>query len=472
VTDLESEFNHRRELALKNWVAKLGQRLKMITLGGWTVLVLLTAVFQRVILWIQYRPISYGDSPSYWRLANAIREGWNAYDGTRTPGYPLVLVALGSDELVYLTQLAMGVAVTALLFGMAWLTSQRAWFAGFVGLAHTLNLPQLFFEANILSETATSFWLALSLGIIFLWVYQPEQRTPWLALVLGISTSLAWLTRPLFVFLPAWLAIFLLWSGLDRRKNLSLARHFALTAVFLLPVALTLAGWVSFIHSRFGDWSLTTMTGYHLVQHTGHFFEYVPDKHAAIRDTYIEYRDRQIARHGNQTNTIWEAIPEMQEVSGASFYELSRVLSRISIQLILEHPQLYLANVLKGWWYFWRVPIYWSPESIQWSWIGQVLKPLALLERLTLFAINLAFLASSLAVLAVTRLRKFLHISPALWCLAGTVWAASVAQTLIDHGDNPRFLVPLQSFVVLWVFWIIWRMLHQFIKTGTKAWTG
>ena len=78
------------------------------------------------------------------------------------------------------------------------------------------------------------------------------------------------------------------------------------------------------------------MTGYNLIQHTGNYFEYVPDEYASLRDTYIKYRDAHIAQFGTQTNAIWDAIPEMSKVSGYSFYALSRVLARISIDLILQ----------------------------------------------------------------------------------------------------------------------------------------
>jgi hypothetical protein len=40
--------------------------------------------------------------------------------------------------------------------------------------------------------------------------------------------------------------------------------------------------------------------------------------------------------------------------------------------------------------------------------------------------------------------------------LAGTVWVASVVQTLVDHGDNPRFLVPLQAVVFLPLIRLRW----------------
>jgi len=46
--------------------------------------------------------------------------------------------------------------------------------------------------------------------------------------------------------------------------------------------------------------------------------------------------------------------------------------------------------------------------------------------------------------------------------LAGTamVLGISVVQTLLDHGDNPRFLVPLQMTVILVVSVIV----HELLK--------
>ena len=71
-------------------------------------LVLLVAVGVRGWLWFSYRPVSYSDTHSYRRLADAIHSPmWNTYDGTRTPGYPLMLAFLGPDERVYLVQLVM-----------------------------------------------------------------------------------------------------------------------------------------------------------------------------------------------------------------------------------------------------------------------------------------------------------------------------------------------------------------------------
>jgi len=62
------------------------------------------------------------------------------------------------------------------------------------------------------------------------------------------------------------------------------------------------------------------------------------------------------------------------------------------------------------------------------------------------------------------KLRQVWNLKPMLWIMTATVCATSIVQTLLDHGDNPRFLVPLQSLVIFWVLWIIyhsWFILKQ-----------
>jgi hypothetical protein len=207
------------------------------------------------------------------------------------------------------------------------------------------------------------------------------------------------------------------------------------------------------------------MTGYHMIQHAGNYFEYLPDEYAALRDTYLKYRQAHIVEYGTQTNTIWEAIPEMQKVSGLTFYDLSRTLNRLSIWLIVRHPGLFLRNVLEGWWMFWRAPVYWQAEAFRLPILAKIAAPLVLVERGLLVAANLVFVIASLPALFLKRL---MPVEAAhrlfLWCLVGTIWIGSVVQSLLDHGDNPRFLVPMQSLVVLWLLWFaarIWLIVRK-----------
>ena len=54
-----------------------------------------------------------------------------------------------------------------------------------------------------------------------------------------------------------------------------------------------------------------------------------------------------------------------------------------------------------------------------------------------------------------------------LLLFGGLIWLSSVAQTLPDHGDNPRFLIPLQSWVVFCVLWLAWSAI-QSLKRQSK----
>ncbi len=440
------------------------------TLGIW-VAVILVAFGVRGWLWLTYHPVSFSDTHSYRRLANAIyNPNWRGYDGTRTPGYPLIMALFGSDRRIYLAQLAMGLGITLLLFYIGWQVTGKAWCGGVLALAHSLNLGQLLFEADLLTETPTTLWIMLSLAGVAFWLYHPKRRSIGLACGIGITTTAAALTRPLFIYLPFWVLLYLVVDGRRLRINIPTIKT---TLAFLVPVALLFGVWINFIHARFHDWALTTMTGFHMVQHTGGYFEYVPDKYAALRDTYIKYRNAQIAQNGTQTNAIWDAIPEMTKVSGMTFFDLNRLLIRISTRLILDHPDLFLRDCVEGWWMFWRSPVYWSQGAFRSPGMGAVTNLAIRIERPFLWAANVLFIVLSLlsAGLAVwpprklpahgpvARLRSMAVRMPAfIWCVAGCIWVASILQTLLDHGDNPRFLVPLQSLVVLWVLWYGWQL--------------
>jgi hypothetical protein len=444
----------------------------------WVFIVFIAALISRLFILLYYRPISYSDTPSYRRLAEAVLKGFANYDGTRTPGYPLFLALVGGDQSVWLVQLLLGFITTFLLFYIGWKLTDKPWFGGLVALFHTLNFGQLFFESSLLTESLTTFLMVLTIAGVLYWFLYPKYRTTWMSFSLGLISTLTLLVRPLFIYLPFLLFIFLILEsqhqsthlindqGTQAEKEPAFSSHlqWRYGIAFILPVILLLGGWIAFIQARFGDWSLTTMTGYHLIQHTGSFFEYVPDEYAALRDTYIQYRDIHIAEYGTQTNTIWEAIPEMSRVSGYNFYDLSKVLTRISIQLISKHPYLYIKSAISGWWMFWRAPVYWSPDALRFSWLIGGVNIAIQIQRAILFFINLIFIFSSLyfalsECMAVIRHKPFQvrlrfdkptrHMY--FWFLLAIIWIASILQTLLDHGDNPRFLIPLQSMVVLWV---------------------
>jgi 4-amino-4-deoxy-L-arabinose transferase-like glycosyltransferase len=437
-------------------LANFLSRLDRIPTRTWFWVVLAVAGIQRLLLWLFYPVVSLNDTGSYRRSAEAILGGWEQYDGTRTPGYPAFMALAGSDERVYTAQLLLGFITTLLFFYIGWKLTGRGWFGALAALLHTFNAQQILFEADLMTETLATFWIALTFaGMTYLLEDQPdgEKRKTWQLIfasaLTGLAAGLALITRPLYIYLPFWMAFFLLVGWRSRKWSLRWAAAF----VALLPGLVIAGWWVNFIHDRFNMWSLSAMTGYHLIQHTGVFFEYVPDDYAALRDTYLSFRDARIAEYGTQTNTIWDAIPEMQKATGESFYGLSRLIQKISIQLILEHPLLYARNVALGWSWFWKVPVYWSAASIENPVLVTLARGLILIERGLLFGINMIFIFGSITLVVVKKFRQMVKVKPFIWFSIGAVWIASILQSMLDHGDNPRFLIPMQSLVVLIVLW-------------------
>ncbi len=417
----------------------------------WFFLVAGLAAAERIGLYLVYRPAIYSDTHSYRRLAGAIRQGWHGYDGTRTPGYPLFLALCRTEEGAYLAQLVLGLLTTLLVFYLGWRVSQKGWFGALAALAHSLNPQQLFFEASLITESLTTFLLACALAGLAHLLYarpHPGLGSGACALAIGLAGGLTALVRPLFVFLPVWLALFLLFGNdsVSRRPRWGLALTAAVSGLALLAL------WAGFLYQRFGRWGLTTMTGYHLVQHTGVFFEYVPDRYAPLRDTYLAYRARRLAETGQSNNAIWEAIPAMQQASGLSFYDLSDTLARLSYQLIRRHPMLYLRNVVEGWFWFWKAPVYWSPTLFVSPVYGEVVRRWVNVAHVGLIVSNGLFLAG-VAVFLWRGWRVRWPENPFLYCLTGAILTTSLLQTLLDHGDNPRFAVPLQTFILLLVLW-------------------
>ncbi len=422
------------------------------TLKTWLTVVVVTALLLRVVLFLIYPEVSYNDTASYRRSANAILDGMVNYDGTRTPGYPAFMALLGPDRAIYAAQLILGFCITLAWFTMGWKLSGSPVFGALAALAHTLNPGQILFEANLLTETLATFWLVLALAGAFVWLEYPKRRTVWLGLGIGLASSLATWVRPLFIFMPIWLAVCLAISFKEKKLKIDWKPLVTILAV----MAVVIGGWMGWVKNRFDLFSLTTMTGYHLVQHTGYYFEDVPDEYAEIRDIYLEYRNARIEERGSQGNTIWDAIPAIMEATGYGFIPLSQVLQKISIQLILTHPWQYLGHVLKGWWFFWRAPVYWDVSAVSSAVLARALEYLILAARGLLFGANLIFILTSVGALFSKRLRALWSICPFHWLLAGSVWATAVASSLMDHGDNPRFLVPLQTAVVFWVLWLAW----------------
>jgi len=451
------------------------------SLRTWLGIVLTVAILARAGLWLTY-PLAQGnDTPTYLHLASSLKNnnGFDRYNGTRTPGYPIFLMLTGSNERIYAFQLCLGLLTTLLVFYIAWRVSRRAWFAGLLALTHTLNLGQIFFEATLLSEAVATFLLFFVLAcLVYLLKFprvparaenppitpQPGQagavtRILAVALALGLATAGLALTRPLFAFIPFWGALFLLafWRAPFKLR-------LGATALAALPALLVLLLWINFIYTHFNIIGMDSIGGYHLVNHTTSFFELAPTEYAPIRDTFLQFRAQHVARTGSPINTIWDAIPTLMTQTRLNYYSLGRLMGVISFRLIREHPWLYLQNLALGWWWFWRVGVFWLPEAFSSSSLRILAAGLMMVERLGLFGINLLFLTGSL-VSFWPKIRSRFRMDLFMWFALSAIWVTSILQTLAEHGDNARFLAPMQTLVILiiasWFLEILPKRLTQ-----------
>ena len=375
---------------MKSFMAEADSTKRPGNLWKWLTGLLVVCILERVVMFLIYPPVSYSDTGSYRRLAETVLNGWVNYDGTRTPVYPVFLAIIGSDRAVVASQMILGILITLMVFYLGYQLSHQVIFAGMAALGHTLNLNQVLFESNLITETLATFWVVLALLGAGMWIFYQDKRSLWFGFAIGLAASLAALTRPLFVFLPIWLAIFLAFftKGLKIRFDWR-----PMASTFVLGMAV-IGAWMNYIHKNFYIWNMSSMAGFNMIQHTGYYFDYVPDKYASLRDTYIKFRDERIAKYGTQGNAIWEAIPEMQKASGYSFYEMSAILSRLSIRLIREHPDLYLKYVIKGWWMFWLAPVYYLKANMPSEMIGEIFRYLVYVERGLLVGANILFIFS------------------------------------------------------------------------------
>lgn len=433
---------------------------------AWFIGLILLNLLIRFGLWLTYEPIFFGDTDSYLRLGEWILgTGERGFDGTRVPGYPLFVALFGLDpQHIWLGQMGLGVAISGMLFYLGWRSTGKAWAGFLLGVIYSVIPGQILFEANLLTETLTTSLIILSL-VLFQCMMSRRLLAERVILgaLLGISTSLVGMVRPLFF--PLTLIVFpFIWFGLrgTYRQRITLAAVYSIFPVFIQ------GGWLLYMRTSWDVLSPTTMAGFSMVQHTGGYFDYLPDEYAAIRDTYIEYRDAQIAERGVQTNAIWEAIPAITEASGIGFYDLERELYRLSWMLIRQHPELYGQNVFKGWINFWKAPVYWQPEQLASGWIRSAIQGLAWFGRGVSVLANILFLILSLGVVISLKLRSSIRMGPLLWLSLAAVWLISIVQTLLDHGDNPRFLVPMQMMVFFVVMVAIVSIReHLEMKKGT-----
>jgi hypothetical protein len=399
----------------------------------------------RAILLIFYVPTTNPDTETYQLFADQLSNlDFTHYNGQRTPGYPLLILLAGNDHFVlWIIQSFMALATSLLIYFLVSAhTTSRLW-ALAAGLLSLTALNLLFFEAAVFTEVASAFLLALT---CYLFIRLVKRNTSiGFALIVGGVTSLLALTRPQYIF--AILLLPILTVFFIRRRGLIIA--LTVFASASVPVA----GWMAFNKLELGRYTLTTLLGYNLSNHTGAFMEYAPDKYSEIRDIYLKYRKQKTEETGSHHMTIFWARKELLEKTGMSEVDLSRQFQQLSVQLIKEYPSLYLQSVAKAWFSFWAVPNYWELDKLKSRQLAEVLQWAWKIQHPIYRIFNILFMLMSLALLwqllrHPASAREQLE-TPLL--LSAIVIGCSVVQALVEYGDNPRYFIPNQPLVIAFV---------------------
>jgi 4-amino-4-deoxy-L-arabinose transferase-like glycosyltransferase len=397
------------------------------------------ALAARICFALLYSPAEAQDSARYLRFAEQIRAfDFTAYDGARTPVYPLFLALLPENRhAIWLAQSALGIATTVLLYLLVASCTGSVRLGLIAGLLHALCLNHIALESLVSTEA-----LATCLIVLAVWRAHKLQLGPvrgrQLVLV-GLVCAAAALTRPMCVVLGVAVLLFLMFVDVPRR--LTAACVFA--SAFAAPLVL----WAAFNERTVNYFGLSTLMGYNLTQHSGAFIENAPAEYSTLRDIYLKHRERNIAEKHTHSMTIWRAMDEMKRATGLNDAELSRRLGKMSITLFARYPRLYLHSVVRSWAFFWAVPTDWQPELAR---VPDAETALGVLWWAQAWAFRMAyalFLVIALPVVwwAVTHGRTRSNPSLTAGLMVTTVLLSSFIQALFEYGENQRYALPTQS---------------------------
>lgn len=421
---------------------------------------ILLALGIRLFLLFTYQPLYGNDAPSYAALADMIQTGdFSEYNGRRTPGYPLFMLMMNSDnQWIRLAQNMAGCLSLWLIYGLARRFLPAMANAGLLlFLAISIQFP--FYEAMIQTEALAGLAIVASLCCFAVSGRRPAGRL----LLASAIASLGALVRPHLVIIPPlYGALHLFRSHADRRR---LSRELAAIA---LPAAVLIGGWVGFNYAKLSRPTFSTLPRGDLMAHMISYVNDADDKYGSVKQAFVEayaaMKDTVLAADDNRSGYMSFAYAKMGAKGGGTFLETSDVVHDMALDLIRKHPLGYAKNALGAWLRFWRVHIIVYPECFS----GR-----SRLYDLTMAAwmpIKLGWLAVNVLFFLFLPLWPFLpmdadrrHLLSALYALP---LAASVSQALTQYYDSARFAVPFQPLVALAVALVA---VSLFERLGARA---
>ncbi|RKY23734.1 MAG: hypothetical protein DRP79_08745 [Planctomycetota bacterium] len=424
--------------------------------------VLFAGVAARILFAFLFPPFLASDSHSYLELAEILTTGdFSRYNGARTPVYPLLLSLLCCNTgaiIVFQAVSGLFISVLLVLISQKIHPSRKAALAA--GLSYALNPAQIVIERAVLAETTATLFITLSVFLYFK-TLEPKTR-PSTALSLGVTGSVAGLTKPLFAFLAPLFA-FLLAGYHFFSKPAGKKTTGAKAILVIIPWFLLLGSWSWFNYHKTGYFGVTTLAGYNLMNHTGAFIEHAPEKYDTIKNIFLKYRETRLKESGTASMTIWTARQELMRETGLNFVELSRTLLALSEYLILHHPLKYLKSVAGGFGKFWFPAWYTNQGGIR-AVISSGDIPMVLLVSafvLAYLCCTMIFLAWPFLNLLYIRVRKIVSFDFKLFSIYALVLLTALLQALMEFGENSRYKLPVEPLMVACAVWFLFQLFES-----------
>lgn len=403
---------------------------------------LITGLMIRLMLIVIYWHVTiFPDSEGYIGLADLILNNSLAgYTGERAPGYPLLLCLAGNNlAAAVVLQMFLGLAGSIYIYKTLLITGFRKNAAVYIALTLSNLIHALFYEAAILCETLSTFFIILifyKTFKLFIDGYKGFGQVALLGFLLGYLTFI----KPFYFYLPVII------YGLYILQAPSFKRLMSPVVIVLIIPCLAFFGWSYVNKVNTGYFVSTTYYGLNLSQNCVWFAENVPKEYRTIGNIYAKHREWAVKNNKDVAMSIWYAKDELQKETGLSFIQLSDLLGRYSKAAIQQNKLAYAKQVFISWRDFWDVDIYWNYSDFNIPFFKKLLLiPWYLTKGLLIFC-KVLFIAFT--PLYLYRFFKQRTVTPQVLIYA-VVMAAALAQALIVYGTNSRFSFPFEVLIVI-----------------------
>jgi len=408
--------------------------------------IMLMGILLRIIIIFLYNYPSFcPDSGGYIELAKKITTGTLfGYNGLRTPGYPLLILLMGSNyKLVVGLQILMDALSCYFIYDI--IKKYNPLVALLASLYFFTLVNVIMFSLAILTESATQFFLIFAIWLIERYQIYKLAASYLASALVAFLLMVLFFVRPMFIYVTPILAFFMLFYL--KRGNIAKASG-KILLILTLPF-FSYFGWNYLNYLNNGWFTPTTFLGINLSQNSVSFFDDVPDEHHEIRDIYIKYREKARKTDGNEAVAIWRAHDELIEKTQLSDVELSHKLAIICKPLIKSHPKEYGIQVVKNWSLFWNAYPYIYEELIIYPNLFKIIKLGWKAQKIILWLLYALFLPLSL--LTFIRSVKDRNVFTFENLLLAIIYAASILQAIVTYGENSRFSFPLFPLVLIFL---------------------